>query len=62
MVILERRLLSCLKLRFSRSIRLGGDLTGINILAEDEFPENLSQLALFPDLNDLSISKVFIKN
>ena len=42
--------------------KAGRDLTGINILAEDEFSENLSQLAFFPDLNDLSISKVVIRN
>ena len=44
--------------------KAGGDLTGINIdiLAEDEFPENLSQPALFSDLDDLSISKVVIRN
>jgi hypothetical protein len=42
--------------------KTGGYLTGINILAEDEFPENLSQLARFPDLNDLSISNLIIRN
>jgi hypothetical protein len=42
--------------------KAGGDLTGIYILAEDEFSENLSQPALFSDLDYLSISKVDIRN
>ena len=39
-----------------------GDLTGINIFAEDDFPEDLSHPALFSDLDDLSISNVIIRN
>jgi len=35
---------------------------GINILAEDEFLEDLSHLALFSDLDDLSILDVVIRN